>query len=929
MAKEILRFKGLSLNRDEQAAGHGELSVCAGVELHDGALRPSVLEGSMLKHEDNRVMVDSELKVGDAVATLLYVHETASYRHFICKVGNALYWFKKDGTLGNSTAIHTFASDDAIVSVNSVGNTLVVLAESGVHYALWKDTDYKYLGTEIPFLKIWFKASRKHPANYNRSTMAESWQEVISSYSALRHLDIEASEVFEVNNNTHVATIKTGKRSIISDGIKALVNQNNNIIVNDGHIYAPFLIRYCYRLYDGSMVMHSAPVFVCVSHPYTFDVQCDNLRVDGGGNITVGRAQIGEYDFTDDIVLRYTPQNVSIEYCADYIENRDIWADLKNNWSDIVSSIDVFISPIITREKLDELTETFSFERDVNNYGWVFADIPVFSNDEYLRKILDCSTFYQLTSWQLEDIGTDKLHIDTDYHDLNYDKAIIPNITSQALMNKDDYHTHCRLLPTEAYRGMYIYNHRLNLYGMNEKLFEGFNIHDMIDKTTNYGVSGQPSVDVEQVVVEIKTDNGNKIVKTFEVNHHCNAKAFCRTILFYPDSRAIKMVVYADNNTKKLEVKLEPSNFLNAAVAAPYFYDDNIISKFVANSDSVPDANDLVPMPNKVITSEVDDPYYFPIEGRNTVGIGAIIGLAAVTRALSQGQVGDHDLIAFCTDGIWVLKVSSTGTYSAMHNISREVCTNTKSICQLDQSVVFATQRSLSRFVESNVISMSDMLDGPIRNWSELFGSFFDSEDLEPIRRQLEFGTPAVDIFNHGSIFYDYAGARVVVLPEHTDEASVAFVFSVRDQTWSTMPIPPIRAVVPGYPSPFVQLGGDGESEDNGKVIILDKSYDYDATDAEALSGLILTRTLTFSDTMDVIRGFQHHADSEQAPILFLFGSNDQRRWNVIGQTGRWFYNYLPGQSYRFFRIAIYTQMKPSEEYQDLVLEIVNKYGKL
>ena len=375
---------------------------------------------------------------------------------------------------------------------------------------------------------------------------------------------------------------------------------------------------------------------------------------------------------------------------------------------------------------------------------------------------------------------------------------------------------------------------------------------------------------------------------------------------------------------KKLVLKMENSNFMNGAVTAQYFYQSSFDNDLVnVETGEPPVANDLVPMRNKVLTSEVDDPYYFPIEGRNTVGIGAIVGLAAVTRALSQGQVGDHDLIAFCTDGVWVMKVSKEGTYSAIHNISREVCTNPKSICQLDQSVLFATERSLSRFVESNVVSMSDKLDGPARNWSNLFGTFFNNTllDCSSIILQLGFTTSAVEMFNGGSVFYDYAGSRVVVLPQNTSADSVALVFSIRDQAWSTMAIPAIKAVVPGYPSPFVQTG-------DGKVMILDKPYNYRSTGAN-VPGLILTRELTFSDTMDVIRGYQHHADGGTAPMLFLFGSNDQRNWQSLGNSNRWFNNYLPGTSYRFFRIAIYTQMKPSEEYQQLLLEVVNKYGKL
>jgi hypothetical protein len=337
-------------------------------------------------------------------------------------------------------------------------------------------------------------------------------------------------------------------------------------------------------------------------------------------------------------------------------------------------------------------------------------------------------------------------------------------------------------------------------------------------------------------------------------------------------------------------------------------------------------------LPNRIITSEVDNPYYFPLEGRNAVGIGSVKGIAAVTRALSQGQVGDHDLVIFSTDGIWVLKVSSTGTYMSSHNISREVCSNVRSICQLDQSIVFATQRNLSKFVESDVVSISEVLDGPIPNLVTMLPGLKEwfstdtpvgSHPDANIWQMLNWGTPAVDMFNHGRVFYDYAGLRVIVLTADTSNASVALVFSIRDLAWSTMCVPAIKAVMPGYPSPFVQLG-------DGKVMILDKQYDYTVPqNAVAKTGLIVTRTLTFSDTMDVLRGFRQLTDCAQPSLLFFYGSNDQRTWKMIGQTARDFYEYLPGHPYRFFRIAINTSMLPNEEYQQLELEVINKYAKL
>ena len=974
--KENIRFRGLSFDKDEQSAAHGELSLCAGVELHDGALRPSVLDGTKVQHEGT----DSEL-----TGTLLYVHETPSYRHYITQNDKTLYWYKEDGTDG--TVIKTFVQADGdVISVNSVGNTLLVMTKNtGLHYILWKDTNYKYLGTQIPFVPIEFRPTKQYTAKFDRSTIdTEASSESTTAWRQFYPGEgKEPHNSLSIDQNSKTITIDKDIRSAVTEAVQAIINQANNTVAKDGHFYAPFMLRYCYRLYDGSMVMHSAPVFMNVSLPQSIKVYCDNAGTmkekftPSEGWIPVppesqyidtrsNAIEIREGDDTyhtkaDNFVLRYSPSNVGIEYLIvpDNWNSPTINSNLKtlkDDWSDIVSSVDIFVSAPILREDFSNLIEKLVQEQDndrmkgvratnlinLENEWYIIApyegesitipqakflnnmafDIPTLSEDAYLQKILDTSSYFKIASYKLEDLKVGWGSQQYEFNLLDYDKSIVPNITVQEEM-KDDYHTHNQLLPISPESGMYVYNHRLNLYGMKEKLYKGIPLVSMLNNYVAYDSGSPERIFVNSVHVELQTESGKKLVGYFN-QAGTTPYVLSKTLFFYPDSRATKMYIQSNSmaSNQYWVLKMEPLNFLNGAVASEAFWKDNLND--FAKTVTLPDTNDIVPLPNRIITSEVDNPYMFPLNGRNAVGIGNVKGIAAVTRALSQGQVGDHDLVVFSTDGIWVLKVSSEGTYMAAHNISREVCSNPRSICQLDQSIVFATQRSLSKFVESDVQSISAMLDGPIPDLATMFPSlataFADNTELGKL---LRFSTPAVDMFNNGRVFYDYASLRVIVLPAETSRESVALVFSIRDMAWSTMRIPAIRAVIPGYPSPFVQTA-------DGKVMILDKQYDYTVPqNAVAKTGLIVTRTLTFSDTMDIIRGFRQLTDSAQMPLLFFYGSNDQRTWQMIGQTAREFYEYMPGHPFRFFRIAINTSMLPSEEYQQLELEVINKYAKL
>lgn len=950
--KQEIRFRGLTLNRDERAVDNGELALCGGAELHDGSLRPSVLAGTTL--------ADGAALTG----TLLYVHRTASYTHYITRTNEALYfaYVNSSGQLVTKTIVDDDAfSVDTITSVESVGNTLICMTDIGLRYFLYKSTsgNYKHLGSRIPFVRLQFRPSHNYKGTYDRSTV-ENTDTDPTVQNAWRAMTFKASDACSASDSARQVSIKADKQADVTDAVWALINQTNDTIAKDGHFYAPFFIRYCYRLYDGSMVMHSAPVFMQVSLPLAYKVYSPNVHSHTG-------ATSGIFDITNEINIRvedgtskdfkvtrftarYTPNNVSI--CWRLASTTEL-TNLQNNWADIVKSIDIFVSPMIAREDSSQKIQRMIIED--NQYGvrsvgslstayytsWVsywiknndatvrsnvIFDIPMLSDDAYIQKIRDTSTFFKIKSFKVDDT------FPTAWSEMDYDKSIVPYITTQEQMT-DDYKTHNTLRPVED-GGMYTYNHRLNVFGCKEQLFDGFLLGDMVNLCTD--IVDYSPVTVTKIMVEIDTEDGKKYVETTQ-SVSVPQFIICNSPLFYPDARASRMVIYYTNSYGSqlaVSYRMEPCAMLNGAMAVTPLL-DRLISGAVYAGNITYTVDRYAPLLNKIYTSEVNNPYYFPLEGINTVGVGTIRGLAATTRALSQGQFGQYPLMAFCTDGIWALNVSSTGTYSSIHPISREVCVNAKSICQLDQSVMFATGRALSRVVESAVASCSDMLDGPIvlcgtllPHLRKYFEPVTDEETGQTsggnaaILALMDFNTPPIDYFKSGTLLYDFANSRVIVLPASpsTTAAFPVYVFSIRDQSWSTMLMPALKTAVNSYPYPYIQKA-------DGSLLTLDKPYDY-ASNAVS-PAIVITRTLTFAVAMGVIQALEQHHDCATAPVLFLFGSNNGRAWQYIGRTARLHAPYLPTHPFRFFRIALYLQMQTSEHYQSTILDIIEKYRKL
>ena len=954
---ETIKFKGLSLNRDEHTAEHGELALCAGVELHDGTLRPSVIEGTQVQN--------ALLSPSGQVATLAYVHETTAYHHFIATVtagspaAISLYWYKNDGTRGG--LIKTFDAGVAIRDIDSIGNTLVIVADDAIHYAIYKaeNSDYLYIGTKPPFVRLQFDVSPIYKGKYDRSTVDNDAKDT-EYYEAWRQLSFSASDASKVKDDGSLVTFNSDKQAQITEGCWALLNETNNIIAKEGHFYAPFFVRYCYRMYDGTMFMHSAPVFMPITGPHTMKVWFQNaitnadtgkIFLDNDMNVKGENPDNPEQTtfHIERFCMLYKPVNVALEY---KMLNPSALSELRANWRDIIKSIDVFISAPITREDSSQIIKTASKE-STNDFKYingfivdnvstriynskhpvnVAIDIPCLSDEAYIDKIANTSAFFRLHSFDLDD------SIKTTYENMPYDKTVVEYITTQEQM-VDDYKTHNLLMPipdsnsqVASHTGSYAYNHRLNLYGLREKLFRGFQTYDMMPDATEFiGTSSKGYVNVRKIVVVLHTDEGQKVVELTETAA-VSVWVLRNCPVFYPDARAVKMYIYVADGYY-IMYNLKACNELNGAMAVGNFtenYDNSTISSFSYTVD------DKVNLANKIYTSEANNPFHFPPNSINTVGLGSIIGIAATTRALSQGQFGQFPLMAFATDGIWALAVSSTGTYSSIHNISREVVANPVSITQLDQSVVFVTARSMSRIAESTVVSMSDVLDGPYFNIQEQLprlASYFDIEYnddadqqtyKESVQQLLNFNTPPVAFFQSCRIIYDFVASRLLCIPATVPAGSPAgdipiFIYSIRDNAWSTALIPAVLAAVNSNPYPYIQ-------SIDGFVKCLNRQYDYTAQ--EVHPGLIVSRTLRFSEVPATITAFAQEHTGETKAVLFLFGSMDNRTWRYIGRSSSMHSDYLPGHSFRYFRLAVYLRMKPSEQYMATALAIREKYRK-
>ena len=111
-------------------------------------------------------------------------------------------------------------------------------------------------------------------------------------------------------------------------------------------------------------------------------------------------------------------------------------------------------------------------------------------------------------------------------------------------------------------------------------------------------------------------------------------------------------------------------------------------------------------------------------------------------------------------------------------------------------------------------------------------------------------------------------------------------------------------------------------------MIVLDSGYDY--SDETEYHGIIVTRTLKFDEenAPDAITGYIHSLTSGTVPVMWLYGSNDNQNWHYLGRLGGMKSSYMSSHSYRFFRLALYLNMKSMNQYFATRLEVIRRFNK-
>lgn len=948
MIKDI-KYSGYSAQPSDYECHDGDLAASINLVPEDGALKPI-----------GKPKVIRQLTANSKV---IFIHKTSAFTHYIVDCGNnKLGWLDAEKSSSEVKELSDYRG--ALSHVNAIGNTLLIFTDNAILYYLWKVDVYTFLGDHLPNVELSF-GLKGRPLLY--SVCGEKPSTFKITFDDIAESDILLEWPKDIQSKI--------TSQVMAKFNKFLADQS----VNKGRFCLPFLLRYALRLYDGSLVCHSAPILMNPSTKAAPVVLWNKIT---------GSGKHGEAEC--DIML----VSASIDFCPYDLDGLQ-------DWTDIVKSVDVFISKPIygydqngqctsfkesgdldtkfigTMDRVsadwdigdrnaiytesvyeDEKGAAINTRREYKNIycqylEWRYSELytifyskdreypntsirmPEFSEEKIGEQIKDVHNFYFLHSITMDDLKKYDPNADEENHNLD---IIVPDDYLQSLVNRevmtDDYLTNDSLVAEYSHT----YNSRLNLVGIRRKLFPGFSPACLFARTTMDMVSlKRGEVDhYKNIRLDIMFPHNKRSIDTYidvfikengetykvsakaeahymahylsvtrypsEKDEQLDTNAFLLRnswgcFVFYPNVNAFRMRITDDIGS--LDIDLKPHDFLNGAYA---LLDYDLERTPKTTETTVTASANIIDTPNKIYTSEVNNPFYFPLLGINTVGTGRILGISSAVKALSEGQFGQFPLYAFTTEGVWALEVSNTGTYSAKQPVTRDVCINPDSITQIDSAVLFATRRGIMHISGSTTLCITDSIktETPFDVLSlPHMKELHDKLDHDPTMGKCLPILPFTEFLKSCRMIYDYVHQRIIV---YNPAVTYVYVYSLKSQMWG-MIYSNIADNVNSYPN---ALAVDTE----GNLV------DFSIIENVDIASMLVSRPIKLETpdvlkTMDTVIQRGHFQKGHVQSVLY--GSRDLYNWHLVWSSKDHYLRGFRGTPYKYFRIALLCNLSPDE----------------
>lgn len=921
MIKEVL-FQGLSHSPSDHESQEGELGTCLNLINEDGALHPI--------HQP--VVVDSAITIPDGASIELIhkvTHDNTIHSHYIIRNGNTWYWTEKGGN-GSENTISL--GDFQVNAVSAIGNILCFVGDSDTIYAYWDGSSYNVLDlSEINYtISI-------YDGNKDGETVAElgdDWNNAFGKDS-------------KGNEGEGVPTKKGA--SIIFNAIDASFNKALEDLGDYYFKYVSFAVA-AVRLYDGSYVNISNPFILA---PYY--IANKFLYEKKWGSTDIRRIYTKCYFHKHDVIVALNiPDGME-----DIIQGIDIFVtagesfidtsvaprviDNKYNMAHASNYRESIKSSVFNMKSINEVYETID-----NSSFYLSASIEAdkLGKPIKLKRVKQTEISLSLADFKQQAYGgkysvtyNNRLHIanvetfvrntyrnkfSEHFPDINFPHVSLNNmldteIMTNGFLNCDAVYHICisdnAIKKDIYYKGYILYPFQpmlafpstmateMEIYYYNEIYSKYYKLKVTLRQSKALGLSYYLNLGNRYTGgLKDNTLSGGNITPS-DVTY---SRAYDdRNLPIYIQHKKYNYVEKEDGSYEWDKDSYTETNLFTEITKEEY---DKALG-YCQNSKTIKTTQSLIKV------SEAENPMVFPAKNSVQVGSSIINALAANTRPISEGQFGEAPLYAFTDEGVWVLMTNQEGTYDARQPANRDICSNPKGILQIDDAVLFPTERGIMMQRGRDSECITDVLDGYPFVFTQIFKNDYQKKLLalggipESDTQYIRFRT----FLQKASLIYDYYDNRIIVFrPDYT----YAYVYSLKSRMWGTMHNV-FRSTVNSYPESYA-------INQSGKIVDV-----YVKEPSGSVSYFFCTRPLNLGQenihkTMfkSIIRGYFRNAPKGKVGVV-LYGSNDLFNWFYIHSSVNQLLAGMAGSPYKYFRLAVMGSLSYDESIHSVGTEFV------
>ena len=896
-------FKGLTNSPSDYDCQDGELATCLNLINEDGALHPI--------HQP--VVAEQNITLPNNSCSIRYVHNVThankNHSHYIVNCTNSSpyswYWIEKGG---DGTPHELNLGDFKVNSVTAIGNIICFVGDKNILYAFWNKDSYSIFN--------------KNAFNYTFSVTNTSGVEV----DAIAQLGDDFQGCFwtpsfgsqDYDNLIFEGTKPNGTKTIWN----AIDSMINKAMSENGNTYFKYLVFgvVALRLYDGTYSNISNLFVLCPKN------NINNIFYYNADKETIKNTEYYKFVRASGYIHRH---QINVQLDLTGIE-------------DFVQGVDVFLTKGTDFLLLDKGYDTTSTET-VNNLKKRKGTITF----ERLKKSalyreFDNLTFYHSIYITKEDLGKniDLLNVQGTEESL-----------SLADMGRTSIGSSCAIA----------YNNRLHLANIQNYINDIFSPNPIYKFELNSSGTSFPVEKINTILGNYMDvpltdegwyDYGKMNTDTAEVIAIIDNKYYYKATVQYPlnpifvvpfqDAKSVKLYIKhkgklideigfrninlhqsetfgmsyyifnAENGIFSFMQKYELSN--NGGVLTRRQGDTftSTSSKFYdeASQKCDSDGAKIEQLASLIKVSEAENPLVFPAKNSVQVGSSVISALAANTRPISEGQFGEAPLYAFTDEGVWVLMLGEEGTYVARQPANREICSNPNGILQIDDAVLYPTNRGIMMQQGRNSICITDQLDGFPFNFMEMKYAKQIIATNQTVSGEISY-IRFKDYLKSADMIYDYYNNRIIVF---NPNQAYAYVYSLKSKMWGTMKNV-FNKRVNIYPESYA-------TNKEGKILNVYVEEPYSNTPY-----FLCSRPLTISDKevyktifTCIARGYFRKGTNGKCAIV-LYGSNNLFDWYLIKTSINEYLRGIAGSPYKYFRVALIGNLAKNESISGLSAE--------